>query len=67
MQKNKPLKLWHWLQQSVSVQLTLFIIVAGLCFIIGLMTGFLINHDNLLNALNLKFWEHFKEIIGGSS
>ncbi|WP_259336473.1 hypothetical protein [Staphylococcus chromogenes] len=55
------------MQQSVSVQLTLFIIVAGLCFIIGLMTGFLINHDNLLNALNPKFWEYFKEIIGGSS
>ena len=67
MQKNKQMMPWRWIQQSVSIQLTLFILVALLCFFIGLMIGFLINHDNLLNAVNPKFWEHFKEIIGGSS
>ncbi|UEX90695.1 DNA-directed RNA polymerase subunit beta [Staphylococcus ratti] len=65
MLKNNSWALWSWLQRLVSVQLTLFIIVAVALFFIGLMMGFLINQDNILDALNPKFWEHFKEIIGG--
>ncbi|MCO4338770.1 hypothetical protein MTQ94_07535 [Staphylococcus agnetis] len=31
------------------------------------MIGFLINQDNILNALNPHFWEDFRALIGGNS
>ncbi len=58
----------YWLQtlmDSVSFKLTLFVFVAIMMFVVGLMTGFIINHDNVLNTFNLRFWQHIIETIGG--
>ncbi|WP_240622750.1 DNA-directed RNA polymerase subunit beta [Staphylococcus delphini] len=50
---------------SISFKLTLFVFIAIMMFVVGLMTGFIINHDNVLNTFNLRFWQHIIETIGG--
>lgn len=67
MRKNNLSSVWVNIQKSVSIQLTLFILIAVVLFFIGLMIGFLINQDNILNALNPHFWEEFRALIGGNS
>ncbi|EGQ2735382.1 DNA-directed RNA polymerase subunit beta [Staphylococcus pseudintermedius] len=53
------------LMDSTSFKLTLFVFIAIMMFVVGLMTGFIINHDNVLNTFNLRFWQHIIETIGG--
>lgn len=67
MRKSNLLAAWMFIQRSISIQLTLFILIAIVLFFIGLMIGFLINQDNILNALNPQFWEDFQALIGGNS
>lgn len=43
------------LMDSISFKLTLFVFIAIMMFVVGLMTGFIINHDNVLNTFNLRF------------
>ncbi|WP_240622349.1 DNA-directed RNA polymerase subunit beta [Staphylococcus lutrae] len=52
---------------SVSFKLTLFVLVTIMMFIIGVMVGFIINHDNVLNAFSFKFWHRIIETIGGNN
>ncbi|PCF62819.1 hypothetical protein B4W74_11510 [Staphylococcus intermedius] len=58
----------YWLQtlmDSISFKLTLFVFIAIMMFVVGLMTGFIINHDNVLNTFNFRFWQQIIETIGG--
>ncbi|AVP35471.1 DNA-directed RNA polymerase subunit beta [Staphylococcus felis] len=49
-----------------SVKVILFFVLCILVVMIGILIGFIINHDNILNAFDLKFWQHLYNLIGGS-
>ncbi|MDR9833533.1 hypothetical protein [Staphylococcus coagulans] len=66
--KELMIKRNNWLQvlkHSLSAKLILFVIVAVILFFVGIMTGFIINHDNVIKMFDLSFWHHIFETIGG--